>query len=97
MTRAEFENKTFEEVMEQLNEEKDDITTYEMLKEFAVSKIEEDNLLIAIHILEAINNDSAEWYIYMIIVWGRFKRHLLLLVKKILNMNFHLMINQVLK
>ncbi len=64
MTRAEFENKTFEEVMEQLNEEKDDITTYEMLKEFAVSKIEEDNLLIAIHILEAINNDSAKWYIY---------------------------------
>lgn len=64
MTRAEFESKTFEEVMEQLNEEKDGITTYEMLKEFAVSKIEEDNLFIAIYILEAINNDSAEWYIY---------------------------------
>lgn len=50
--------------MEQLTGEKDDITTYEQLKEFAVSKIEENNLFVAIHILEAINNDSAEWYVY---------------------------------
>lgn len=64
MTRTEFENKTFEEVMEQLTGEKDDITTYEQLKEFVVSKIEEDDLFVAIHILEAINNDSAEWYVY---------------------------------
>ena len=64
MTRAEFENKTFEQVMNQLNREKDDIKTYKQLKEFAVSKIEEDNLLVAIHILDAINSDSEEWYIY---------------------------------
>lgn len=64
MTKTEFQYKTFQKVMEQLSEEKDDITTYERLKEFAISKIEEDNLFIAIHILEAINNDFAEWYIY---------------------------------
>ena len=64
MTRQEFENKDFEEIMEQLNEEKDDITTYEMLKEFAKEKIEDDNLFIAIHILEALQNDSADWYEY---------------------------------
>lgn len=64
MTREEYNNKNFENVMEQLNEERDDITTYETLKEFAKEKIEEDNLLVAIHILEALQNDDTEWYEY---------------------------------
>lgn len=64
MTRVDFENKTFEELMEQLNEEQDDITTYERLKEFAIKNVNEDNLLLAIHILEAINKDYGEWYCY---------------------------------
>ena len=64
MTRKEFETKNFDEVMEQLNEEKDDITTYESLKEFAKSQIEEDRLFLAIYILEALNEDTAEWYEY---------------------------------
>lgn len=64
MTRKEFETKSFEEVMEQLNEERDDITTYESLKEFAKSQIEEDKLFLAIHILEALKADPAEWYEY---------------------------------
>ena len=64
MTREEYNNKDFEEVMEQLNEEKDDITTYETLKDFAKEKIDGDNLLVAIHILEALQNDDAEWYEY---------------------------------
>ena len=64
MTRAEFEEKSFEEVMEELNNQRDDITTYEMLKEYAMEKIEEDNFLVAIHILEALQSDTAEWYEY---------------------------------
>lgn len=64
MTRAEFEEKSFEEVMEELNNQRDDITTYEMLKEYATEKIEEDNFLVAIHILEALQSDTAEWYEY---------------------------------
>ena len=64
MTREEYNNKDFEEVMEQLNEERDDITTYETLKDFAKEKIENDDLLVAIHILEALQNDDAEWYEY---------------------------------
>ena len=64
MTRKEIETKNFDEVMEQLNEERDDITTYESLKEFAKSQIEEDRLFLAIHILEALNEDTAEWYEY---------------------------------
>lgn len=64
MTRAEFNNMEFEEVMETLNEERDDITTYETLKEFAIEKINDDNFLVAIHILETLQNDSEEWYLY---------------------------------
>lgn len=43
MTRAEFEAMEFEELMEELNRERDDITSYEMLKEYATEKIEEDS------------------------------------------------------
>ena len=64
MTRAEFEEKSFEEVMSQFDEERDEITTYERLKEFAIYKIENDDFLVAIHILEAINRDTKEWYDY---------------------------------
>ena len=38
MTKQEFQTKSFDEVLEQLNEERDDITTYETLKEFAIEK-----------------------------------------------------------
>lgn len=43
MTRQEFEDKSFEDVMSQLNEELDEITTLDMLKEFAKLKIDEGN------------------------------------------------------
>ena len=64
MTREDYNKKNFEDITEQLNEERDDITTYETLKDFAKEKIEEDNLFVAIHILEALENDDAEWYEY---------------------------------
>jgi hypothetical protein len=64
MTRAEFESKSFEEVMEQLNAERDDITTYENLKEYAKMQIDNDNLNVAAHVLNAIWNDSQDWYNY---------------------------------
>jgi hypothetical protein len=38
MTRTEFEEKSFEDVMSQLNEELDEITTLDRLKEFAKFK-----------------------------------------------------------
>lgn len=64
MTRQDYEKKSFEELMEQLNEESDQITTYENLKEFAKYKIDENELNVARHILESIHNDSEEWYDY---------------------------------
>lgn len=39
MTRTEFEEKSFEDVMSQLNEELDEITTLDSLKEFIKEKL----------------------------------------------------------
>lgn len=64
MTKQEFENKEFEEIMVQLAEEKNDIMTYEKLVEFVKCKIDSDDLFVAIHILEALRNDCVRWYEY---------------------------------
>lgn len=64
MTKIDFERKNFDELISQLQEETDEVTTYEELKEFAINKIKSDDLFVAIHILEAINDDTAEYYLY---------------------------------
>ena len=64
MTREEFNNKSFDEVMEQLNEEWDDIHTYECMVDFASYLLNENNLNLVIHMLETMRDDSAEWYLY---------------------------------
>lgn len=55
---------TFNEACEKLSEEKDQITTYESLKEFAIKNINEERLFVAIHILEAIHKFPADYYDY---------------------------------
>lgn len=64
MTREEFNSKSFDDLMEQLNEERDDIHSYEDMKDFAKYQIDNDNLYFALHILNGINDDPAEWYLY---------------------------------
>lgn len=65
MTRAEFEEKSFGDVMDQLNGELDEITTLDMLKEFAKLKIDESNYLLANHVIEALQNGNDEdWWDY---------------------------------
>lgn len=68
MTKEFFESNTFEDVMEQLNEEYDQITTLDTLKMFIKEKIDEDNFNIASHLCNAIWNDPnpsmSEWYEY---------------------------------
>lgn len=64
MTRADYENKDFEELMIQLDEESDEVTNREMLLDFAISKIKDDHLFLAIHILEAVRAEDTEWYLY---------------------------------
>ena len=71
MTRTEFEEKSFEDVMSQLNEELDEITTLDSLKEFIKEKIDEDNFCIASHLCNAIWNDPNPSMsgMIMIILW----------------------------
>ena len=65
MTRPEFEEKSFEDVMSQLNEELDEITTLDSLKQFAKSKIDDGNYLLANHIIQALQNGNNEdWWDY---------------------------------
>lgn len=63
MTKQELNNLTFEEAIEKLQEENNCITTYNTLKEFAIDNINNDNLFIAIHILQSIQ-DEDEYYNY---------------------------------
>lgn len=55
---------SMEEIIEKLRDQGTDIVSYEELKEYAVAQINGDNLLCAIHILEAVNEDTADWYDY---------------------------------
>ena len=64
MTKQELNTLTFDEAIEKLEEENNCITTYSILKEFAIDNINNDNLFIAIHILQAIQEDEAEYYNY---------------------------------
>lgn len=64
MTREEFDNKSFDDVMDQLNEEWDDIHTYEDMIYFVEHLLYEDNLNLIIHMLEAMRDNPAEWYLY---------------------------------
>lgn len=63
MTRKEFESKTFDELIEQLNEEKNDIHDRETLKDIAKHFINEDDFYLVKHIINGLD-DYAEWYWY---------------------------------
>lgn len=63
MTRKEFESKTFNELVEQLNEERDDMHDREILKDIAKHFIDEDNIYLVRHIINGLDN-YAEWYWY---------------------------------
>lgn len=62
---AEFEEKSFEDVMSQLDEELDEIITLDRLKEFAKLKIDEGNYLLTGHIIKALQAGYDEdWWDY---------------------------------
>lgn len=65
MTVLELYQKGFNAAIEELAEQHDDITTYETLKDFIKAKIDDDNLIVASHLTEALNTcDYAEYYKY---------------------------------
>lgn len=63
MTRKQFEESTLEEIMEVLQDH-DLVTNYDTLKDFAKEKVDEDMLFLAVHILNALNDCWADYYIY---------------------------------
>ena len=64
MTINELNKLTFDEAVEKLQEETNCITTIDTLKDFAIKNINEDNLFLSIHILKALQENSAEYYNY---------------------------------
>jgi predicted CopG family antitoxin len=68
MKRAEFEKKSFDEVIEQLCEEGHCITTFDTLKEFIKENVDNDNFNVASHLCNAIYNEpnpnNSKWYDY---------------------------------
>lgn len=65
MTVLELYKKGFYVAIGQLREERDDITDYETLKDFVKLKIDEDNFIVASHLIDALNRcEYAEYYNY---------------------------------
>lgn len=64
ITVKDYNEKSFDDLMEQLNGEFEDIHTYEDMKDFAKYQIDNDNLYLALHILNGIEDNPAEWYLY---------------------------------
>lgn len=66
MTRKEFETMSFEDFIEWANENLDDVTDEEILKEFAINKLQNDDFNMALHIINAIYNNpyNTEYYRY---------------------------------
>ena len=64
MTKKELYDLNFNEAAEKLCETHDCITTYETLNAFAIMHIENDSFNVAIHILEALRSNPADYYDY---------------------------------
>lgn len=66
MTRKEFEAMSFEDFIEWANENLDNVTDEEILKEFAMEKLQDDDFGMALHIINAIYNNpyDTEYYRY---------------------------------
>lgn len=66
MTRAKFEAMSFDELMEWANENLNDVTHEEILKDFAMEKMNDDDFGMVLHIVNAIyeNPYNTIWYRY---------------------------------
>lgn len=66
MTREQYKRMDFEEFMEWARENLDVVTDEEILKEFVIEKLQDDNFGMALHIINAIYNNpyDTEYYRY---------------------------------
>ena len=66
ITIKDYSEKSFEELVEQLSEEWDDVHTYESMADFVGDLIlNQNDIYLAIHMLEAMGDNPAEWYLYV--------------------------------
>ena len=64
MDRSTFDKLSFNEVMQELSATNDTITTIDELKDFIKESVDNDNYNVAIHLLNAIWNDTADSYYF---------------------------------
>lgn len=64
MTKQQFDEMTLDELIEWGYENLDDITTEDLLLEFAKCKIDDENLYMAIHVLTAVYNSEYAYHGY---------------------------------
>lgn len=58
MTKQQFDKMTLDELIEWAFENFNDITTEDVLLDFAKSKIDDENIYLAIHVLQAVWNSG---------------------------------------
>ena len=61
MTKQQFDEMTLDELIEWAYENLDDITTEDILLDFAKHKIDDENIYLAIHVLQAVWNSSESY------------------------------------
>ena len=66
MTREQFNTMSFEDFMQWAYENIDDVTDEEILKDYAIKKLQDDDFGMALHIINAIYNNEydTEYYRY---------------------------------
>lgn len=64
MTKNKINKLGFDDAVREMEEEGYSITSYDNLKDFAIDKINDDNLFVAIHILKAMNEEQSDYYCY---------------------------------
>ena len=66
MTKENFESMDFDKAMELLYEECNELTDNEALKKYIIKNINDDNNMLALHLLSAIYNSDgdSDWYYY---------------------------------
>ena len=66
MTRKEYEEMSFDTFMEWAYENINDVTDEDILKDFAIEKIQDNSYYMALHIINALNENTCdtEWYRY---------------------------------
>ena len=67
MTKQQFDEMTLDELIEWAYENLNDVTTEDILLDFAKSKIDDDNIYLAIHVLQAVWNSGEAfngYYLY---------------------------------